>query len=274
MNGLINGTMATCGFELKRSFTRQRIAVTTILILFPPMMISLLMFATRVVTTQGFQHAIGIVHALPFAIIFLVSIVCILSLLLWATPNVYSELEGKSWSFIASRPRGRVSVYLGKFLASVIVSFAISLISMSLCLMIANKLVTIPNVNKIWISLFGIYLLASIVYGSIFSMLGTIFYKRAMVVGAGFMIGSEVFLATVPAVIGKFSMRYHLQELGISWIGFFIPFAGNEEEYRLIYGEAWSDWLHVLLIIACSLLTLFIGVMTIVHRQYITADES
>ena len=171
-------------------------------------------------------EVIGIVQSfVPFAIVFLVSLVCLLSLLLWATPNVYSELEGKSWSFIASRPGGRISIYLGKFLASVFVSFGICLVAMSLSVLVADRLLSLPGAQRLWISLCGIYLLACFVYGAIFSMLGTLFYKRAMVVAAGYLIGSEMFLATVPAVISKLTMRYHLQELGISWIGFFfLPF--------------------------------------------------
>jgi ABC-type transport system involved in multi-copper enzyme maturation permease subunit len=280
MKPWINGALATCLFELRRSFTFQRTAVSAVLIAFPPLMVTLLITTTKVAQNRNaFQtdlpDPVGIVATfVPFVIVFLVSLVCLLSLLLWATPNVYSELEGKSWSFIASRPSGRISVYLGKFLTAFLVSFGISIVSMSLCVLVADRMISVRSPEKMWLALFGIYLLACFVYGAIFSMLGTVFYKRAMVVAAGYLIGSEFFLATIPAVIGKFTMRMHLQELGISWLGFFLPFDQGEPEYRMLYGPAWPDWAHILILIGAGSLMLALGGVIIVSRQYITADES
>ena len=281
----LNGSLATCLFELRRSFTVQRTAVSLVLAAFPPLMITLLIITTQVAKQAAIGESgrvdeevvevVGIVQSfVPFVIVFLVSLVCLLSLLLWATPNVYSELEGKSWSFIASRPGGRISIYLGKFLASVFVSFGICLVSMSLCVLVADQLITLPGAQRLWIALCGIYLLACFVYGAIFSMLGTLFYKRAMVVAAGYLIASEMFLASVPAVISKLTMRFHLQELGISWLGFFfLPF-DTEEEYRMLYGAAWPEWAYVLILIGAGLLALTAGGFVIVNRQYITSDET
>ncbi len=276
----INGALATCVFELRRSFTFQRTAVSAVLTLFPPLMVILLITATRVARVSqpdepDLQEAMGIIETfIPFAIVFLVSLVCLLSLLLWATPNVYSELEGKSWSFVASRPGGRISIYVGKFLASFAVSFGVSVIAMSLCVLVANYLIHLKDPERLWMALCGIYFLACFAYGSIFSMLGTIFYKRAMVVAAGYIIGSEFFVASIPAIIGRFTMRLHLQELGISWLGFFLPFERGEAEYRMLYGQAWPDWVHLLVLIGAGLLALVVGGAIIVNRQYITADES
>ena len=287
MRNWINGAIATCGFELKRSFTFQRTAVSVVLALFPPLMVGLMIGATQVANAavqtnlavaEGATHqaieTIQIVQGFaPFAIVFLVSLVCMLSLLLWATPNVYAELEGKSWGFVASRPGGRVSIYLGKFLASVIVSFAISLVALSLSVLVADRLLTLPDPQRLWLSLTAIYLLACLIYGAIFSMLGTLFYKRTMVVAAGYLIGSEVFLATIPAVIGKLTMRFHLQELGIRWIGFFLPF-DSEQEYTMLYGSPWPTWANLLVLIGTGCAALIIGGLVIVNRQYITSDET
>ena len=287
MRNWINGAIATCGFELKRSFTLQRTAVSVVLALFPPLMVGLMIGATqmanaaaqtnREIARRTAHHAIETIQIVqgfaPFAIVFLVSLVCLLSLLLWATPNVYSELEGKSWGFVASRPGGRVSIYLGKFLASVIVSFAISLVALSLSVLVADRLLTLPDPQRLWLSLTAIYLLACFIYGAIFSMLGTLFYKRSMVVAAGYLIGSEVFLAMIPAVIGKLTMRFHLQELGIRWVGFFLPF-DSEQEYAMLYGPPWPTWANLLILIGTGCAALIIGGLVIVNRQYITSDET
>ena len=72
-------------------------------------------------------------------ILLLVGLVTVLSLLLWATPNVHSELEGKSWVFIASRPGGRISNFLGKYMAAVYSSFLVSWASATLQVAYLNR---------------------------------------------------------------------------------------------------------------------------------------
>jgi hypothetical protein len=278
MRNWITGTLSTLRFELNRSFTLQRTSVSLVLALFPPLMVSLIFGGTRlaenVVQNDDVIDGISSIQAhTPFAIIFLVSLVCLLSLLLWATPNVYSELEGKSWGFISSRPGGRMAIFLGKFLSAIMVSFVISMIAMSLSMLVTHRMNLLEDARQLWISLMGIYLLACAAYGAVFSMLGTIFFKRAMVVAAGYLVASEVFLASVPAVIGKFTMRFHLQELGIRWIGFFLP-VDNEHEYRMMFGEPLPVWVHLLSLGIGISLCLLIGAIVITNRQYITSEES
>lgn len=269
----VTGALATCRFELQRSFTFQRTAVSILLSLFPPTMLTLVIFGSRAARNQ--ERVAGVVsEATPLLTILMVSLVCLLSLLLWATPNVHSELEGKSWSFVACRPGGRISIFIGKFLASFIVAFCISVLSITLCILISNRTLSLPDPQKLWIAMVGVYLFACAVYAAVFSMLGTIFIKRAMVVGAGYLIGSDIFLASLPGtLVNKFTLRYHLQELGINWIGWFMP-GSAEEEYRMIYGEAWPVWIHILALIGIVAVTLFVGSRVIVSREYVTKDES
>lgn len=281
MNKILNSAIATCRFELRRSFTLQRSVVSIVLALFPPVMLGMLIFGTQVaqqkVDDQEVQQVMGTIQGFStFAIIFLVSLVCLLSLLLWATSNVYSELEGKSWQFIASRPGGRVSILLGKFLASFLVSLAISTFAISLCVLISDRMLSILHPERLWISLFAIYFLGCLVYSAVFSLIGTLFNKRAMVVAAGYLVGSDLIMASVPgALVNKLTIRFHLQELGIEWIGWFLPGqAGSEFEYRFAYGPAWPTWVHVTILLGVTAGALGAGLWVIVNREYITSEES
>lgn len=278
MNSWINGAIATCRFELMRAFSLQRLGIMAALALFPPALVTLVLGASRVVesriTDSDFAQGMVLLQSsIPFLIIFLTSLVCLLSLLLWATPNVYAELEGRGWGFVASRPGGRVAIYLGKYAAAVILSFSLSLLALSLSILVADRLNLISEPKQLWGSLAAIFLLASLCYGAIFSMLGTIVFKRAMVVAAGYLVGSEFFIASIPALIGKLTLRFHLQELGIHWIGFFLP-VDNEPEYRMIFGPAMPVWIHLVALFAAAAITLIVGAIVITHRQYITSDES
>ena len=75
----LNGAIATCRFELQRSFTFQRTSVSLMLALFPPTMLFLLSLGTRVSgDLTGFQDFAKLISVL------LISLVCLLSQLLWA----------------------------------------------------------------------------------------------------------------------------------------------------------------------------------------------
>ena len=272
MNHWLTGALATCGFELRRSFSIQRTSVSVVLALFPPVILTILI--TAAVVSGDSQARMAIQDLSKLLTVFLVAIVCLLTSLLWATPNVYAEVEGKSWIFVASRPGGRVSVFLGKFLASFLVATVISLIAVSLCILVSHRSFGIQDPGGLWLSMAGIFVIGCLVYSAIFSMFGTLFIKRAMVVAAGYLFGSDIILASVPgALVNQFTVRYHLQELGISWIGWFIPGTG-EAEYRMVYSLAMPNWVHVVVLLGIALLALVVGCLVIVNREYVTQDDS
>ena len=270
---LWRGAAATCMFELRRSMSAQRISVSIGMALFPPAMLSLLIFGAKVSSADGGAQMID---SAKFLAVFLTALVLLLSLLLWATPNVYSELEGKSWLFVASRPAGRTLIFLGKFMASVVVSLAICFTAITLCVLVIRSTNETINPIRLWLSMNVVYFLATLIYAAVFSLIGVVFVKRAMVVGAGFLIGFDVFLATLPgALINRFTVRHHLQEIGIATMGWFFPAnAGSEQDYRNIYGQEWSTWIHVTIVLSVTLLLLIIGTKVISSREYVTADQS
>ncbi len=273
MKRWLNGALATCSFELRRSFTVQRTAVSLVLALFPPAIMLILILATRL--SRDFQAQTAILDFSQLLIIFLVALVCLLTTLLWATPNVYSEMEGKTWGFIASRPGGRVSVFLGKFLASFLVSFGVSVVAISLCIFLVDRSYSMPDAQRLWLSICGVFLLGCLVYSAVFSMFGTLFIKRSMVFAAGYLFGSDVILASIPgALISKLTIRYHLQEIGIAWIGWFLPASYNEADFRLFYGEPLPTWIHLAILLGITAAALALGGWTIVNREYITKDDA
>ena len=266
------GAAATCVFELRRSMSAQRISVSIGLALFPPVMLSLLIAGARLSVQDGGDLMID---SSQFLAVFLTALVLLLGLLLWATPNVYSELEGKSWLFIASRPSGRSSIFLGKFMASVLNTLAICFFAISLCVLVIHHFKPTIEPVRLWLAMSFVYFLATLIYAAVFSVIGVLFVKRAMVVGAGFLIGFDVFLASLPgALINRFTIRHHLQEIGIATMGWFFPSpAGSLKEYRYLFGEEWSTWIHVTIVLAATLVLLAIGTKIISSREYVTSDQ-
>ncbi len=259
----IKGTIATCRFELRRSLTIQRIAVSIVLALFPPAMV--LLVSTAINKTPEPVIVANILMVL------LAGLVTLLSLLLWATPNVHSELEGKSWIFIASRPGGRISTYFGKYIAAVFSSFAVSCAALTLCILVISRVQSFQDPLIFWGKLSLLYLIACMVYAAIFSFIGTVFFRRAMVIGVGYVLIWELAAASFPALIGKLTLRYHLQSLWIAWIDIMPP--GFIEGYNTMYGAP-EPVFNLTCLLAMGLFFLISGAVMIVSREYVTKDES
>ena len=80
-------------------------------------------------------------------------------------------------------------------------------------------------------------------------------------------------MGSVPGVLmNKFSIRYHLQEISLQWLGWFLP-GSSEEGYRMVFGEGYSVTVHILIILGVTLATLSLGAWSIVNREYITAHD-
>ena len=258
---LLRSIYATVVFEFKRSMSFQRLMLAAILSLFPPTML----FFTSV---TGSDLPIS-----EYLILILVGMVSVLSQLLWATPNIYSELEGKSWIFLASRPRGRISLFLGKYLSSVLFSFAICVIAISTCLAIKTYVPPYSSTNPFpeWIGLNVIALISCFLYSAIFSLIGTLFQRRAMVLGVAYFVMSEIVIANVPAIISRFTGRFHLQGIVSNWLGW-IPFL-DSPEYKTIFGD-FSTTFHLVCLAVGIVTLLAAGCFIVTTRQYVTAEET
>ena len=256
----ISGAWATCLFELKQSLNKQRIGVSAVLILFPPVM---MFFALQVGRFPGHPE---------FLLIMLVSLICVLSLLLWATPIVFSEIETKGWVFLASRPGGRISLYLGKYLASVLFTSIVTTLSITLSIAISPWDFESPIDALYKLSL--IFLLSSGGYAAVFAFIGTLIFKRAMVIAAAYMIIWEGLIASLPAIVNQLTLRFHLQSVGILWLGFFPEDDSfGIEEYKAFYGSgpSWAYDLPAVFVLSAVFLAL--GCFVICFRQYSISDE-
>jgi ABC-type transport system involved in multi-copper enzyme maturation permease subunit len=262
--GITDSILATIRFELSRVMTVQRLCVALIMVLFPPAMIFVL--------EQG-----GALQVPEFNICLLCGMICLLSLLLWATSNVYAELEGKSWTFVTTRPWGRWSILFGKYLIACGISFLISWIALSLCMLVAADIeFTTQQDNSrlsIWLVLSLLLFLASMAYAAIFSFLGVVIQRRAMVVAVVYFGVVELVLASIPAIVGKIAMSYHMFCLLFQWLGWILPDDEGKTEFAMMWG-IYPPWVHLSAIFAMTILMLGMAAAIIRWREYITLEDA
>ena len=252
---ILRAAWATALFELSRSLTPGRLAASLMLALFPPTMMGLILIAS------GFRAEIEII------IMITVFMVILLALLLWASPVVYAELEGRTWIYLASRPKGRISTVLGKYLLAVFWSFTVAWSAMTICVIFDTTMNPRETFHVWWV--FSLLIaLASMTYAAVFILIGALFHRRAMVFCAGYVLLSEIALPNVPAVVSRFTVRYHLFSLALDLLGW-----TKNPTLESMFNRQ-PAWLDILMLLLITSVALGATVYTLQSREYLTADEA
>ncbi len=197
----------------------------------------------------------------------LIGVTSLLGLLLWATPVVQAELEGRTWIYVAVRPRGRISVLFGKYLTAVVWTATAAWTSATVCVWIAQP----DYALRLWSSLVLIMTAAGFGYGALYSLIGVCIQRRAMVIAVAYTLIFEFLISFVPAVINQFTIQFRLRNLFVNLMDWRPVFP---EEVGGAFLGSQPSWLHVLLLVTFTLVLLFAASQVIQRTEYVTADEA
>lgn len=201
---------------------------------------------------------------------FVCEIICLLQLLLWATPWLYSELEGKTWSYLAVRPGGKSAVLLGKYFAAATRTMVGTLLALSLSLLIAQPV----DGLKVFYVLGFIVGISSFSYAAVFVFLGAISPKRAMVLAVSYSLVIELLISFIPAMINKISIQFRLRSILFAWMdslnvnGSWTPPRGLEE----MLGNS-SSTLHIGVLVILNIALVSIANQLICRREQVLKAE-
>lgn len=253
--------LAVFRFEWKRSLTLPRIVWWILLAAFPPVLFGL----------------IGIYVGLPlspepaeiFVYILCPGVVCMLGTFLWAAPWLSAELEGRSWVYLTSRPHGAVSVLLGKYLLAVTWALPAGLISSTLSALI---MVESDRFRLVWV-MGVLVMLSCLAYAAVFVLLGTLFPKRAMVIGVFYALVFEVVLASIPAAVNLITVQFRLRSLLIRWLDWESRADDVQELFRLYVNDE-SAVRHACTLLAMTAVMLLASATIVQWKEFTTASET
>jgi ABC-type transport system involved in multi-copper enzyme maturation permease subunit len=134
--------------------------------------------------------------------------------LFFATALVADEVEGRTLTYLLTRPLTRASIFAGKFAAYLATSLSLALPSVVLTFFV---LLTTrgwsaigPSIGDLFRDL-GVITLALVAYGAFFALLGVLL-KRPVVPGLLFLYGWEL-LANLPGYLPRFTLTAWLRSL-------------------------------------------------------------
>ncbi len=248
-------------FEWRRVLTFYRIAGMALLALFPPLLLMLIrMSAPRPVP---FEIASVILFALSPCV------ACMMTVFLIASPAIASELEGRSWVYLAVRPHGPLSVLIGKYLVAVSWGLTVGVVSATLGAIAIGAPEAIRLIAVQWL----LVILSSIGYASAFLFLGVLTPKRAMIAGIVYAVILEVVGGFVPAAVNLLTFQHRLRCILVRCLEIDVEMAGRNPVYLAYFGEEPAIW-HIVVLLLMAAVYLVAAAVLLRFREFTAAAET
>ena len=261
----MNSLRAVFVYEWKRTLTLGRIAWWFAMAAFPVMI-------TILIRTLSDLERIPDIEAQKstwsVTLYVLIPCVCVaLSVLLTAAPAVASELEQRSWAYLATRPNGIFWLLLGKYLVSVTwgttAAWLGTFLSVALCGM--NEPV------RMMLSLSTLSLLSALAYSAVYMLVGAIFPKRAMVFCMMYTVIVELVFGSIPAVINRMTVQFRLRTLFVNWMPLDERIK-NESVFQYVMADG-SSIVQCFWLLTMSVLFLVAAIVVAHRKEFTSATE-
>lgn len=261
MQALVHSIATVFRFEGRRSISKFRLTLWAMLACFPPVLLGIVRYNAGLPPRE--------LPIVPIVVYVLCpGVVSMLGVLLWASPSIASELEGRSWVYPAVRPRGAVAVYLGKYLVAV----AWTIPAACLAAAVAARIMAPDDYLDLIAVQWPLIALSCVSYGAAYSLVGVLIPKRAMVACVFYTIASEVILSTVPAAVNMLTIQYRLRCLLVRWMVWDSSMANNNPVFIEYFGNESAAW-HLGVLAALTLGMLWAGAIVLSKKEF-TSEAS
>lgn len=149
-------------------------------------------------------------------VFFLTFYIVIISLF-YGTSICAEELEGRTLTYLITRPLSKTGIFLGKYAAYVALMFSMTAASLGLSFFLMNgHRFRDPGLYLTFLRDAGVLGLGIVVYTALFAFLGT-FLRRAILIGLLFGFGWENVIQYFPGSTQKFSIVHYMKSLLPRW---------------------------------------------------------
>jgi ABC-type transport system involved in multi-copper enzyme maturation permease subunit len=234
-------------------------ALIAALALFPAAVIAMVQLQGADLGTRGEVWVLPFFMLIPEA-------VCLLGLLLWATPILQTEVEGKTWTYLAVRPGGRVPILVGKYAAAVVRAIFTALVALSLAMAVFRPA---EGALRAWGCLASLAVLSCLAYASLYLLLGVLFLRRAMAVAVVYTFAFEIVVGWIPAVVNQLTVQYYLRSLLAKWF----HFTTGPVLVRGMVGTS-PAWQYALILLAMAAGLLALAALILRRCELVTNNEA
>jgi ABC-2 type transport system permease protein len=145
-------------------------------------------------------------------VFFLQFYIVILSLF-YGTSVTAEEVEGRTLSYLVTRPIPKTAVIVGKYAAYALIMSVIVSVSLGLSFFVLNSSrLDRPAIYTTFLSYLGVLILGILAYTAFFTFLGALL-KKAIILGLIFGFGWENVIQYFPGSTQRFSLVHYLKSL-------------------------------------------------------------
>ncbi len=140
--------------------------------------------------------------------------------MIYGASLIRNEIEDKSITQVITAPLDRAVSYFGYYL-SLAASLSVILIVINLIGWLAffSQKGFSSEAAELLGAMLGLSIVGSLVYSSLFLLMGTIF-KRPVYIGLFFAFIWEGFIGSIPGSIGNYTIKHFIRSIGNSWVGY------------------------------------------------------
>jgi ABC-type transport system involved in multi-copper enzyme maturation permease subunit len=185
-----------------------------------------------------------------------------LAALFYATSLVADEVEGRTLTYLLTRPLTRASIFAGKFAAYLATTLTLALPAAVVTFFVLMTAPAAPPLGGVVGDLLrdlGVMLLALVAYGALFGLAGVLL-KRPVIPGLLFLYGWEL-LANLPGYLPRFTLT--------AWLRSLIRHRPAEEGIAGLFQQVLPADQALLVLIGVSLLLLGAAAWIFSSREYV-----
>ena len=179
-----------------------------------------------------------------------------------ATSLIADEVEGKTLTYLLTRPLTRPSILAGKFAAYLATSLGIALPAAVLTFFILMTARGWSGVGASVPDLFrdlGVVALTLLVYGALFTLLGVLL-RRPVIPGLLFLFGWEL-MANLPGYLPRFTLT--------AWLRSLIHHRPAQEGIADLFGQVLPTGQSLIVIVVSSVVFLAAAAWVFSHKEYV-----
>ena len=181
--------------------------------------------------------------------------------LFFGTSICSDEIEGKTLTYLTTRPIPKTAIILGKYAAYVsILAFIVNAgMILSFIIININSLMDF-SIYKILFRDMGVLTLGLVCYTAFFTLVGT-FLKKSILFGLVFSFGWENVIQYFPGSTQRFVIAHYLKSL--------LPQSGGRFSFLMFQLEPTSAGTSIVILLFLTVLFLFLASIVFTKKEYI-----
>ena len=158
---------------------------------------------------------------------------------------------------------------LGKYFMAVTWAMSAALTGLTVSVLIAQPP---AGFLKLWGPLAGLVALSCPAYAAIYTLIGVIMPRRAMVLAVVYSLVLEGAISWFPAIINRVTVQFRLRSLFVEWFGMA---SGPSTQVVDFYGfgDSSPTW-HIGTLIVLSVVSMTLAILLLRWKELSQADES